>query len=299
VRSVCQAGPSFGLRAADSPDMLRVRSAERLRHKNRASTLWDFERLVLDAFPQVFKVKCFAHCQTLPDTSTGAARLDAELARPGQVLVVVVPAPRFGQLFSSTEEPRLDASVLSQIADYLRQRAHPAAHITVRNASYERIQVRCTIRLAPGRHPGTAVRSVNQSIVEYLSPWYEGGCTADFDWVVSAEAVAAHLRCSDCVASVERISLLHIVHSDHDYYRLADTARSNRPVPGAAASGARRSVVVPARPWSLALPTAQHLIDVLPSDAPATDGKADGTGVGLLAIGGTFVIGSSNGGGAP
>ena len=34
------------------------RAAERLRHKDRASTLWDYERLVLEAAPELFRVKC-------------------------------------------------------------------------------------------------------------------------------------------------------------------------------------------------------------------------------------------------
>ncbi|MBO9618708.1 MAG: carboxypeptidase-like regulatory domain-containing protein [Niabella sp.] len=38
-----------------------TRVSERLRHKGRAVTAWDYEHLVLDRFPSVYKVKCITH----------------------------------------------------------------------------------------------------------------------------------------------------------------------------------------------------------------------------------------------
>ena len=35
-----------------------VRIGERIRHKNRLLTLWDYERIILEAFPDVYKAKC-------------------------------------------------------------------------------------------------------------------------------------------------------------------------------------------------------------------------------------------------
>ena len=38
-----------------------TRASERLRHKARAITPWDYEHLVLDRFPSIYKVKCISH----------------------------------------------------------------------------------------------------------------------------------------------------------------------------------------------------------------------------------------------
>jgi hypothetical protein len=38
-----------------------TRVSERLRHKARAITAWDYEHLVLDRFPSIYKVKCITH----------------------------------------------------------------------------------------------------------------------------------------------------------------------------------------------------------------------------------------------
>lgn len=272
LRGVQQIGPSFGLRPPDATDALRVRSAERLHHKNRASTPWDYERLLLDAFPELFKVKCFANGQ-----ACGAAVSE----QAGGVLVVVVPSPHQGTLFRSTEAPRFDAAVLEQMADHVRERGAPGIRIVVRNAAYERIQVRCAVRLARGSHPGASLIRINRAIVEFLSPWHAGGHRAEFDWDIRSEAIEACLRELDEVETVGAMSLLQVVQTDANLYQLHDTARSGRARP--------LRQVRPVQPWSLALPTSHHLIELI--DAPLPGAVA--TGVGKLEVGSTFIVGGT------
>lgn len=272
LRTVQQIGPSFGLRPPDAADALRARSAERLHHKNRASTPWDFERLLLDAFPELFKVKCFAN---------GQAHGAEVSEQAGGVLVVVVPSPHQGALFSSTEAPRFDAAVLERMAGHLRERAAPGIRIVVRNAAYERIQVRCAVRLARGSHPGASLIRINRAIVEFLSPWHAGGHRAEFDWEIRSEAIEARLRELDEVDTVGAMSLLHVVQTDANLYRLRDTARSDRARP--------QRAVHPVQRWSLALPTSHHLVELV--DAPLPGAAA--TGVGKLEVGSTFIVGAA------
>lgn len=271
--AVQQIGPSFGIAQPETPGMLRIRSAERLRHKNRASTPWDYERLLLDAFPDVFKAKCFVNGEAGQAAISGA---------PGGVLVVVVPTPRQGMLFHSTEAPHFDAAVLEEMMVYLRERSAPGLRIVVRNAVYEYIQVRCALRLTQGAHPGATLLRANRAIVEYLSPWHEDGCRASFDWEVRAEAIEAHLRNLDDIEAVGSMSLLHIVRRDDDTYRLYDTGRLR--------TGAPVRLLRPAQSWSLALPRPRHLIEV--ADAGASRDERP-TGVGKLEIGGTFIMGGA------
>jgi hypothetical protein len=198
--------------------------------------------------------------------------------------VVVVPAPRQGVLFHSTEAPRFDAAVLEQMAVHLRERSAPGIQLVVRNAVYERIQVRCALRLARGVHPGAAMIRINQAIVEFLSPWHADGCRANFNWDVRAEAIEALLRQLDDVDVVGPMSLLHIVRSDNNTYRLLDTARTR--------DGTSVRRVRPVQPWSLVLPTPRHLIELI--GVPSSRG-VQATGVGKLEIGGTFIVGEGAG----
>ena len=61
VKKITQPFPSYGGRGKESSKAFYTRVSERLRHKDRAITLWDYERLILEAFPEVHKVKCLNH----------------------------------------------------------------------------------------------------------------------------------------------------------------------------------------------------------------------------------------------
>ena len=61
---VRQPWPSFDLRPQETASGWITRVAERLRHRARALTPWDCERLVLQAFPEVFKLKCIPRSET-------------------------------------------------------------------------------------------------------------------------------------------------------------------------------------------------------------------------------------------
>lgn len=86
VKAVTQPFASFGGRPKEKDKTYFVRVSERLRHKDRAVTLWDYEHLVLESFTQIHKVKCLNHMSK-----------DSEIA-PGHVKVVVSTKSLFRRL---------------------------------------------------------------------------------------------------------------------------------------------------------------------------------------------------------
>jgi hypothetical protein len=279
LASVVQVGRPFDLRAPEDTRAMRTRAGERLRHKCRASTAWDIERLVLEHSPEVFKVKCF------PPT------VEHRGSAPGRVLVAVIQSVRRNDPNDSTRAPRINSAGLKRIADYLRSLASPWTQFDVLNAVYERIQVRCCVKLAPGAATGLVLRRVNEAIIEYLSPWWDGGCRPTFDWIIRCEDVEAHLRKLDGVELVTCTSLLHIAEDDEDSYTLGDTARLNSRVATRGTAAQRPSDQVQAScPWSIALPMPNHLVTLVDA-AAATDSGPIPTGIGRLAIGSTFIVG--------
>jgi hypothetical protein len=88
------------------------------------------------------------------------------------------------------------------------------------------------------------------------------------------------------VAEVAGLSLLHVTHASHGqgvgHYRLGDTAATSQ------REGGRQ--LRSRRPWGLALPLADHLIDFLP-DLDGVEPRV--TGLDRLSIGQTFVVGLS------
>jgi hypothetical protein len=278
---------STGLLRAETVEQERTRVAERLRHKTRAATPWDVERLVLEKFPSVYKVRCLPH-----------ARLGAEAPQPGSMLVVVVPTAPPDDADYATRALQLDALAIEEIAEFLPPLASPHATIRVHNATYERIQVRCEVDLSTGARFGDTLRRLNGKIVDYLSPWRKGGHPASFDWVIRADDLEAAIRNVQGVRDVSGLSLIsvrEVVPSARpgprrDLFDFGDTAvtesRTDQPV-------------IRARwPWTLALPVAEHLVSLqggvparpTPTGLAVPGIVADAT-VGGLEIGSTFIVG--------
>ncbi|NIJ54698.1 hypothetical protein [Dyadobacter arcticus] len=61
VKKVEQPFESYGAVPKEIGKEFWMRASERLRHKDRAITAHDYEKLVLEYFPDIFKVKCITH----------------------------------------------------------------------------------------------------------------------------------------------------------------------------------------------------------------------------------------------
>jgi hypothetical protein len=282
VTRVVAVGAPTGRRPAESTDQRRIRIAERLRHKQRAFSAWDYERIVLEAFPSVRKVRCF------PGLHSPSGE-----QRAGHVLVVVVPELPADDLLSRARPHRLTAVELRDIAHHLQPLISPCAKLLVRNAAFERIQVRCTISLERGANRGRTVQQVNEALIDYLSPWRESGPGASFEWSLRSEDVASCIRDAvPQVRSVSGLSLLQISEDDDGRFRLDDSAlvAQRRLRPGGAAARARWQ-------WTLALSTETHLIDVAAPDR--SEAGVEVTGIDRLAIDESFVVGEAIAQGTP
>ena len=131
--------------------MLNTRAAERLRHRNRCITAWDYERSVLAAFPEVRKAKCIPHCAGADDWF-----------HPGHVTIVVVPDLRLRNAVDPLQ-PKADADTLHRIREHLEDRSsmgNDGRHtpdrspqkiaLHVRNPRYQRIRLDFKVRFRHG-----------------------------------------------------------------------------------------------------------------------------------------------------
>ena len=275
ITDIDQVGRSLDQVPAETDEQFQKRISERLRHKMRAVTPWDYERLVLERFPDVLKVKCFANLD--PSSVTLPAPSDDIVAKTGHVLVVVIPRPqpphadRCAGL--TLDQPRLQA-----IQDYLRDRAPASARIEVRNPTYDRLQVRCRARFNRRQVGGAGAHRLQQDIAMYLSPWTEPGYRAAFAWTLDPKTIKGHLRDLDYVDDVISLSLLQLIETDSGFFKLNDSARSPNSY----------ERIRPSYPWSLALPLPKHAIEEV-EGADHHIGP-EPTGLGDLELGRTFVI---------
>lgn len=84
VNKVAQPFSSFDGKHQEIGREYYTRVSERLRHKARAITPWDYEHLVLDQFPSIYKVKCITH--TDPECLCREPEKRTAVTAPGFVL---------------------------------------------------------------------------------------------------------------------------------------------------------------------------------------------------------------------
>jgi hypothetical protein len=173
VKAVSQPFTSFGGRGAEQAVAFTMRISERLRHKNRAITRWDYERLILEAFPQLYRVKCLNH--THYETSENGAGLYRELA-PGHVTIVTIPNVQFRNLRDPLR-PYTSLGLLDEIEAFVKKRLGCFAVLHVKNPQFEEVRVSFKLRLYDGFDETYYVTSLQETITRFLSPWAfaEGG----------------------------------------------------------------------------------------------------------------------------
>lgn len=158
LKALQQPYASFGGALAEDPLALARRAAERLRHRNRAISSWDVERLVLQAFPGVWRAKCIPHAS---DTSWLA---------PGHVSVIVVPDLRNTNAVDPLQ-PRVDLDTLTRIQAFLQARSAPQTQVHLRNPRYRALQLQFKLRLRAGYGFAYWAPQVDLALRQALSPW--------------------------------------------------------------------------------------------------------------------------------
>ncbi|RNM04645.1 baseplate J/gp47 family protein [Dickeya undicola] len=273
--------PSVGGAPQESPRQFRQRLSEQLRHKGRALTSWDYERLVLQHFPEIEQVRCFSH-----------TRFGVPGHHPGQVLLLVRqhhPACRH----QPCEPLHTSAALLHQIQTWLQTIAPPGAAITVRSPVYEKVQVRCHVAFQPGHHPGQALRALNQDISAYLCPWREASLNQGFGSGMAQQQIEAFIAHLDYVRFVTGFSLIilrqvGLGQSDGQTprWQLADSAAPHDQTGDLTGNTPRLAELTPRDPWNIILPVEQHDLRLSPDlrlQAP------ESIGIGDLIIGDSFI----------
>ncbi|MCG8548864.1 MAG: hypothetical protein MI799_00520 [Desulfobacterales bacterium] len=281
VSRISQATAFFGGSQRETNAMTKDRVRERLRHKMRAVTPWDYERLVLSEFPEVFKVKCFTNlCSLDKELFTHDFNRNLSLAqKPGHVLVIPV-AGQNNAVMPEGKLPRLSRVVLERIRMFLSRHASPFAKISVENPVYERIRVRCRVAFAGRENPGRDIRRLNRVLWEYLSPWHPKGYGGRFGWQIRSEDVMAHISGQPYVNGLTRFSMLKMTDKTRGWYGLFDTSDPLH-------TGEAPELIQPFYPWSLAVPDTHHTIETVESAVPE---KGEPVGIDTLEIGTSFII---------
>ncbi len=173
-----------------------TRVSERLRHKNRALTVWDYEHLILERFPAVRKVKCVQ------------GDILGDKQEVGIVSVIAIADIR-SKMPNNPFEPKLSLAIINQIQNYLERWAPAYTTIKVFNPVFLQVKVQMAVKFREGYDPGYYTRQLEQDLKHFLSPWaYEGDSNITLGGKMYASSLVNFIMKKPYIAFLGRVGLL-------------------------------------------------------------------------------------------
>ncbi|MEC4004866.1 baseplate J/gp47 family protein [Flavobacterium sp. SUN052] len=202
VKKVFQPYASFGGSNYENDDLLYQRTSERLRHKNRAITSWDYERLILQKFPNIYRIKSLNHYRydTLPPSKISAG------------YVTLIPIGKSNSLQENiTWKPLVSQDTINKIKQYISEIGSPHARVMVKQPKLETIVLKFNVKYkdlsgADLRLYGNKLKDL---INKYLSPWSFGENEVQF---ANSLEIASIIQLIDDQSYVDFITDFEVLH---------------------------------------------------------------------------------------
>lgn len=238
IKSVEQPYATFNGKLPEEGNDYYRRVSERLRHKNRPITIWDFERIVLEEFPSVYKLKCLNHTRMNEYYSEQA---------PGNVSLIVISNLR-NQNAVNPLQPTTSLSTLTAIKEFLTPLKNPFIELHIKNPTFEEVQVEFNVRFYEGTDQSFYQNQLNEDLKKYLSPWaYADGVDISFEGVIHKSKIINFVEELEYVDYVTCFKMYHVIDQN-----LTEQIDVNE--------------ISPTRSSALVVSATQHLIYVLTSE---------------------------------
>lgn len=207
VKGLTQPFASFGGRGREDSAGYRRRVSERLRHKDRAVTMWDYEHLALEAQPRAFRVKCLNHTELLREN--GMVVADNEIA-PGAVSFVAVPYT-FGADARDPLRPYANRAMLRDLHSHLSKRASPFVRLETTNPKFEEIHISLKVAFRTGIADTDFYRQqIEAALIRHLTPWQQPGASGvEFGGQVYKSTVIDFVEELPFVDFLEDVQMFH------------------------------------------------------------------------------------------
>lgn len=196
VKSVDQPYNSFGGKYQETDSEFYRRVSERLRHKHRAITQWDYEHLVLQEFPEVFKVKCLNHTS------------EKSYMAPGNVTLMVVPNIKNKNAFD-IYQPRVSRATLNKIQNYVNELNTMHVDAQVINPNYKEARVEAKVKFFEQYDETFYLKQLDEDIKKYISPWaFTDAKEIDFNVVLNVNQLVTYLEQLHYVDYIDEVKIL-------------------------------------------------------------------------------------------
>ncbi len=221
VKSVAQPYASFGGRGQEDLTAYHRRASERLRHKDRAITLWDYEQLALETFPSLYRVKALNTTEL--QRAGGQVIADNEVS-PGAVTLVAVPFTQ-GRAQLDPLRPYTDQATLSALDTHVRRRQSPFVRFETANPKFEEIHVDLQVAFLPHIADLDFYRDQLQTaLIAHLTPWQQAqGQGVEFGGLVYKSTIIDFVEELPYVDYLQDVLVYHRPNPDVSAWTKVDT----------------------------------------------------------------------------
>jgi hypothetical protein len=279
VKEIVQPMSSFGGVPPEAEGEIYRRVSERIKHKNRTGSAYDYEQMILQKFPEILKVKCFPNVDI------------HNRVKPGSILIAVIPKPRHRVRTGSIEEPLANSTLLKEIETFIMGYSSPFADIKVCNPVYEKLIVQCSVKFEKGMECGYYLIRLNNELIERLSPW--GRFEEDrprFGETIKCADILSFIQNRSYVAFVTGFSMLQVNDDRDGDARLIDTVPAMKEN-GDVTTGKPLWNLKPSFLSSILISAARHSIKVITQETYIPPVH---TGIDQLELDTTFIIQETN-----
>ncbi|MEO5889186.1 MAG: hypothetical protein ABIQ31_02980 [Ferruginibacter sp.] len=202
IKKISQPASSFNGKVGEKENEYYLRVSERLRHKGRAISNWDYENLVLEQFPSLYKVKCLNNYY------------NSHFAVGHVTIVPIADLRNKNYAGSNILVPKINYVDLKNIESFLSARASRFVKIHAVNPKLEHIQVKCKVKFYTGISKGFYLKQLNDDLVNFLTPWATNPDVDSFSGKVYASSIINFIDQREYVDYVQDLEMLQYVEND-------------------------------------------------------------------------------------
>lgn len=234
ITDIIQLTPFSAIRQKEKPLEKLIRVSEYITHRGRAVTPRDYERMALQAFPEIRKIKCLAN----------VCKFSGDSRKAGVVTLVVVP---FGTL-KEEKQPLASPELLLKVEKFFQGRTSAfVERVDAINIQYEEIVIRCEVDLIRTNHSrATSRMAISKHLNNVIAPWRKEHESPVFGFSLRYKDIYEKIEKMQQVSRVHSLSILQLVKKNEKYEIREYTHEDD--------------TIIPSCPYAVFIPAKEHLI---------------------------------------
>ena len=200
---------SFGGKNEESKEEMYIRISERLNHKDRAITVKDYERIILEKFPEVLIAKCLNH----------TCSKNIKEISPGYVTIIVLVDNNL-TVENNRKFPQASIELLNIIKKEIQKHSSPLVQIDVINPIFEKIKFIFKVKICDHKQSDVYIKKLNIELKNLISPWlYSSNNQNFYNKSIKALDIIRFIKTRDYVENIDNFMILKIYKNETTIFR--------------------------------------------------------------------------------